>query len=145
MEILGLFGRWGPRLGRPAYPACFIGRILEVRTPDYLAPAYFGVLADHGVAHVLSAWTRMPELATQADLPDVYTTDFAVVRALLSKGRTYEQAVSAFEPYQRVREPDLEARKAMRRIAERSRRLGVPVYVFVNNRLEGHAPTTIEA
>jgi serine/threonine protein kinase len=30
MGILGLFGRWGPRLGRPAYQACFIGRIRDI-------------------------------------------------------------------------------------------------------------------
>jgi hypothetical protein len=93
----------------------------------------------------LNDWTRMPELGAQMDMPGVFTEDFTVVRALPSKGRTYEQAVQTFEPYKIVREPNHAARDAMRRIAERSRRLRRPAFLFVNNRLEGNAPTTIEA
>jgi uncharacterized protein YecE (DUF72 family) len=118
---------------------------VEIRNPEYLGPGYFSLLARHGAAHVLNAWTRMPELAAQMKMPGVHTADFTVVRALLSKGRTYEQAVQAFEPYHLVREPNPAARDAMRRIAEHSRRLRRPAFLFVNNRLEGHAPTTIEA
>ena len=33
----------------------------------------------------------------------------------------------------------------MRKIAERSQRQRRPAFLFVNNRLEGHAPTTIES
>jgi uncharacterized protein YecE (DUF72 family) len=118
---------------------------VEIRNPEYLKPGYFALLASHGVAHVLSAWTRMPELASQLEIPGVFTADFTVVRALLSQGRTYEHAVRSFEPYRLVQEPNPEAREAMRRIAERSRALRKPAFLFVNNRLEGHAPTTIEA
>jgi uncharacterized protein YecE (DUF72 family) len=62
---------------------------VEIRNPEYLGPGYFACLASHGVAHVLSAWTRMPELARQFEMPGVETADFAVVRALGSKGRAY--------------------------------------------------------
>jgi uncharacterized protein YecE (DUF72 family) len=118
---------------------------VEIRNPEYLGPGYFACLASHGVAHVLSAWTRMPELARQFEMPGVETADFAVVRALLSKGRAYEQAVQAFEPYEHVQEPNDAARDAMQRIAERSLQRKKPAFLFVNNRLEGHAPSTIEA
>jgi hypothetical protein len=63
----------------------------------------------------------------------------------LSKGRAYEQAVEVFEPYEKIREPNEAARVAMRRVAERSLQRKEPAFLFVNNRLEGHAPTTIEA
>jgi hypothetical protein len=33
----------------------------------------------------------------------------------------------------------------MRQIAERARKSGQRAYIFVNNRLEGNAPSTIEA
>jgi uncharacterized protein YecE (DUF72 family) len=118
---------------------------IEIRNPEYLAPGYFTLLASHGVAHVLNAWTRMPELATQLEMPGAFTADFTVVRALLSKGRTYERAVQAFEPYRSIQEPNQPARDALCRIAERSRTLRKPAFLFVNNRLEGHAPTTIES
>jgi uncharacterized protein YecE (DUF72 family) len=118
---------------------------VEIRNPDFLGPGYFTLLASHGVAHVLNAWTRMPELSVQAGMPGVFTADFTVARALLTRGRTYERAVQAFEPYRLVREPNQPARDGLRQIAERSRGLRKPAFLFVNNRLEGHAPTTIES
>jgi hypothetical protein len=87
----------------------------------------------------------MPGLEDQVQLPDAFTADFTVVRALLKKGRAYEQAVRSFEPYRQVRETNEDARGGIGRIAESARRRKVPAFRFVNNRLEGHAPSTIEA
>jgi uncharacterized protein YecE (DUF72 family) len=118
---------------------------VEIRNSEYLSPAYFDLLASRNVAHVLSAWTRMPSLADQVQLPGVFTADFTVTRALLAKGCVYEQAVKAFELYQFVQERNVAAREAMARIAEQAIHRKKPAFLFVNNRLEGHAPTTIEA
>ena len=87
----------------------------------------------------------MPELGEQIAMPGAFTTDYTVVRALLKKGRAYEQAVKAFQPYEHVQEPNPGAREAIRKIAERAWKTRQPAYVFVNNRLEGNAPGTIEA
>ena len=78
-------------------------------------------------------------------MPDAITADFAVVRALLKKGRAYEQAVKAFEPYRQIAEPNEGAREGMGRIARDCMRRKLPAFLFVNNRLEGNAPSTIEA
>jgi uncharacterized protein YecE (DUF72 family) len=118
---------------------------VEVRNPEYLGPGYFAMLARHGAAHVFNAWTRMPALSEQVEMLGAFTADFTVVRALLRAGRTYEQAVSRFSPYRAVDEPDPPTRDAVARIADRARRSGWPAYVYINNRLEGHAPSTIEA
>jgi uncharacterized protein YecE (DUF72 family) len=118
---------------------------VEIRNANYLGPDYFGVLSRHNVAHVFNAWTRMPTVGEQIAMPDAFTADFTVVRALLPKGRTYEQAVAELQPYQEVKHPDAGTRDALRQIAERSLRKRCRAYVFVNNRLEGNAPTTIEA
>ncbi len=118
---------------------------VEIRNSEYLKPGYFALLASHNVAHVLNAWTRMPDLATQAGLDGVFTADFTAVRALLSRGRTYEKAVGTFAHYKLVQEPDETARDAMRQIAERSIALKKLAFLFVNNQLEGKAPSTIEA
>jgi len=130
----------------------FLGRLpngfryaVEIRNADYLSPSYFDCLASHGVAHVFNAWTRMPELGDQAQLPGVDTADFTVVRALLPHGRGYEHAVQALEPYERIKEPNDAARDAMHRIAGRALHRKKPAFLYVNNRLEGHAPSTIEA
>jgi uncharacterized protein YecE (DUF72 family) len=117
---------------------------VEIRNQEYLSPAYMQLLASHNVAHVFNAWTRMPTLDQQALLQDAFTADFTVVRALLARGRGYEQAVAAFEPYREIQEPNEGAREGMRLIAETSVRTKKSAFFYVNNRLEGHAPTTIE-
>lgn len=118
---------------------------VEIRNPEYLEADYFSCLRSYNVAHVLNAWTRMPELQTQLSFDDIFTADFMAVRALLKYGRTYEQAVKSFEPYERVQEENPAARDALRAILERAKRIKQPAFVFVNNRLEGHAPGTIDA
>ncbi len=116
---------------------------IEIRNREYLGRDYFSLLAQHNVAHVFNAWTRMPTLAEQLALPGSFTADFTVVRALLQQGRTYEEAVSLFQPYEEIQEPDLAARAALRDLAARCVRERKRAYVFVNNRLEGNAPQTI--
>lgn len=118
---------------------------IEVRNAEFLDPAYFAVLREHRVAHVFNAWTRMPVISEQMQHPDAFTTDFTVTRALLRAGRSYEEAVKTFSPYESVQEPNEEVRGALRQLLIRARRQGEATYIFVNNRLEGNAPGTIEA
>jgi uncharacterized protein YecE (DUF72 family) len=117
---------------------------VEIRNADYLSPEYFEILRSRNVAHCFNAWTRMPTLADQSRLDDAFTADFTVVRALLRKGLGYEDAVNAYEPYDRIREVVDDAREGMASIAGWARPLK-PAFLFVNNRLEGNAPSTIEA
>lgn len=118
---------------------------VEIRNPEYLCPEYFAVLRSNGVAHAFNAWTRMPDLPTQTAIEDAYTAGFTVTRALLGRGRAYEEAVKSFEPYREVQAPLPETREALRALIERSLGQNRPAYIFVNNRLEGNAPGTIEA
>ena len=127
-----------------ALPASFRYAV-EVRNPSYLAPPYFDCLGEHNVAHVFNAWTRMPPLAEHIAIPGAFTADFAVVRALLREGRAYEQAVEQFSPYQQVRDENPEGREAMRALMRRMREQRRALLMFVNNRFEGNAPTTIQA
>jgi uncharacterized protein YecE (DUF72 family) len=116
---------------------------VEVRNPEYLCRDYFACLRGHGVAHVYNAWSRMPELRRQIAIPDSVTADFLVCRALLRRGRAYEDAVTMFAPYTEVKDPNPEARDAMRVLIERARDKQHVAFLFVNNRLEGNAPATI--
>jgi uncharacterized protein YecE (DUF72 family) len=118
---------------------------VEVRNQAFLAADYFDTLRGRGVAHVFNAWSRMPELGAQTALDAAYTADFTVTRALLRQGRTYEQAVAYFQPYREIRDPNPEARKAIGGLIARARARRQPAYIFVNNRLEGNAPLTIDA
>lgn len=118
---------------------------VEVRNPEFLEPDYFACLRSHAVAHVFNAWTRMPEIGRQMNLHDAFTADFTLTRALLRRGRGYEQAVAKFTPYTHVQDPNPETRQALRLLIANARRRHEPSYIFVNNRLEGNAPETIEA
>jgi uncharacterized protein YecE (DUF72 family) len=116
---------------------------VEIRNPDFLAREYFACLRARGVAHVYNAWSKMPELRHQLAIPDSATAPFAVCRALLRHGRVYEEAVDAFAPYREVQDPNPEARESMRMLIGRARENKEFLFLFVNNRLEGNAPTTI--
>ena len=118
---------------------------VEIRNQEYLSPEYLDVLASHKVAHVLNAWTRMPALDEQVELPGILTADFTVVRGLLRKGRAYDAAVQSFEAYDRIQDPNESARDGMRLSAQRAMHERKDAFLFVNNRLDGNAPSTIEA
>ncbi len=116
---------------------------VEIRNPEFLEKDYFACLRTHRVAHVYNAWSRMPELRHQMSIPDSVTAEFLVSRALLRRGRTYEQAVGLFEPYREIQDANPEARDSMRILIGRAREDKRMLFLFVNNRLEGNAPLTI--
>jgi uncharacterized protein YecE (DUF72 family) len=116
---------------------------VEIRNPGFLESDYFSCLRSHNVAHVYNAWSKMPELRRQIAIPDSATADFQVCRALLRQGRVYEEAVDAFAPYREVQDPNPEARDSMRVLIGRARENKQFLFLFVNNRLEGNAPSTI--
>jgi hypothetical protein len=116
---------------------------VEIRNPEFLEKDYFACLRGHNAAHVYNAWSRMPELRHQLALPDSATADFQVCRALLRRGRVYENAVAAFSPYTEIKDPNPEARDSMRILIGRAKEDKRMLFLFVNNRLEGNAPLTI--
>lgn len=116
---------------------------VEVRNPELLERDYFACLREHGVAHVYNAWSKMPELRRQMAIPQSATADFLVCRALLRRGRMYEEAVATFAPYTEVKDANPEARESMRALIGRAEEERRTLFLFVNNRLEGNAPTTI--
>lgn len=118
---------------------------VEVRNPEFLKPAYFDVLHHSNVAHVFNAWTRMPEISDQFAKPGALTADFTVARALLKRGRPYAEAVDAFQPYESIQEVQQPVRDGLRLLVESAHTRKKPAFLFINNRLEGHAPSTIEA
>ena len=118
---------------------------VEIRNDEFLTPMYFAVLREHGVAHVFNSWTRMPPIGHQLDLPGSISGPFIVARALLRPGRTYNEAVDVFAPYDRIREPNPKLRRDLVRLVEAAVKTRIPAYLLVNNRAEGSAPLTIAA
>jgi uncharacterized protein YecE (DUF72 family) len=116
---------------------------VEIRNEEFLIPMYFAVLREHGVAHVFNSWTRMPPIGDQLDLPGALSGPFIVARALLQPGRTYDEAVDAFAPYDRIQDPSPPLRQDLLRLIETAVHTRIPAYLLVNNRAEGSAPLTV--
>jgi len=154
--IIFEFGRVG-RTYRPGALGEFLDRLdpflaslppefryaVEIRNPEFLDKDYFACLRGRNVAHVYNAWSRMPELRHQIAIQDSATADFLVCRALLRRGRMYQDAVAAFAPYTELKDPNPEARDSMRILIGRAKENKQMLFLFVNNRLEGNAPLTI--
>ncbi len=121
---------------------------VEMRNRNWLRPDYFNCLARHGVTHVFNSWEAMPPVSQQMALPGSVTNpDLVAARFLLKPGRKYEEAVKTFQPYERVKEQDTDAREAGRKLIKQGMDAGPNrrTFIFVNNRMEGNALTTITA
>jgi hypothetical protein len=109
---------------------------------------YEGCLARHKVTHVFNSWDAMPPVGEQMLLPGSRTNpELVAARFLLKPGRRYEDAVKAFQPYDKTQEVNEEARKAGAGLIVEGER-NEPrrkTYIYVNNRLEGNALETISA
>jgi len=121
---------------------------IEIRNRDFLTPEYFGVLAKHGVTHVYNSWTDMPSVSEQMAMPGSVTNpNLVAARFLMTPGRKYDESLKLFQPYDRLREPDEDARKAGAALIVGGERYEPrrKTFVYVNNRLEGNALETIAA
>jgi len=121
---------------------------IEMRNRAWLRNEYFGCLARHGVTHVFNSWDAMPPVSEQMALPGSRTNPGLVAaRFLLKPGRKYDEAVKTFQPYDKTKEVNDEARKAGAAMIVEGERCEPrrKAYIFVNNRLEGNALETIAA
>ena len=121
---------------------------VEMRNKHWLAPEYFACLSRHGITHVFNSWDAMPPVSEQMALEGSRTNpQLVAARFLLKPGRKYEDAVTAFKPYDRVKEQNPDARAAGKALvaegkdAEQKKK----TFIYVNNRLEGNALETIAA
>ena len=121
---------------------------IEMRNHHWLAPEYFGCLARHEVAHVFNSWDAMPPVSEQMAMPGSRTSpNLLAARFLLKSGRKYEEAVKTFQPYDKVKEPNPDARAAGKALVADGNAAGPKrkTFIYVNNRLEGNALETIRA
>jgi uncharacterized protein YecE (DUF72 family) len=120
---------------------------VEMRNKQWLQPGYFDCLARHRTAHVFNSWTAMPGVDEQMALSGSRPNpDLVAARFLLKPGRSYEDAVKTFQPYDQTREINVQARQAGTALIREG--LANPrrkTFLYVNNRLEGNALQTISA
>lgn len=121
---------------------------VEIRNRHFLKPEYFAVLRRHNVAHVYNSWTDMPPVNDQMSLDGSRPRpDLVAARFLLKAGRSYEEGVRMFQPYEKTVEANPEARASGAALIQEGASPGSEkkMFIYVNNRLEGNALETIAA
>lgn len=117
---------------------------VEIRNKNFLVPEYFDVLRKHGVAHVYNQWTHMPPVAEQLEKARSKTAPFTVARFLLTPPRTFQEAVTLFQPYTERKARDPEGVAAAQKLIRDALNEEAAAFLYVNNRFEGSAPLTIQ-
>ena len=121
---------------------------VEIRNQHFLHLEYFAVLQNHRVTHVFNSWADMPAIREQMALDGSRTNpNICAARFLLKPGRRYEEAVKLFEPYDRIKDANPDARVAGAALIKEGVEAGGKrkTFIFVNNRLEGNALESIAA
>jgi uncharacterized protein YecE (DUF72 family) len=121
---------------------------VEIRNQHWLAPEYFACLARHGVTHIFNSRDAMPPVSEQMAIEGSRTNpNLCAARFLLKPGRKYEGAVKTFQPYDKVKEVNPDARAAGKALIAEGKEAGPKrkTFIYVNNRLEGNALETIES
>ena len=118
-----------------------------MRNKHWLKPEYFECLARHKVTHVYNSWTEMPSVSEQMALAGSQTNPaLLAARFLLKPGRKYEDAVKSFQPYDKTKEVNPEARQAGAALIRAGKKEPPKkTFIYVNTRLEGNALATIQA
>ncbi len=120
----------------------------EIRNQELLSQHYFDLINHFGVAHCFNHWTSMPPLVQQmksAAAAGSLKANFFIARLLTPLGVKYEDAVKLYAPYNSLKAPIESAREDAVRLILRGIERQISTYILVNNRLEGHAPSTIDA
>jgi uncharacterized protein YecE (DUF72 family) len=138
LDRLSAFLRGLPR--GPCY-AC------EWRDPFVLGADYHALLADAGAVHGLCAHPRMPPVDAQGVDPehDPSGAGPLVIRWLLRRDRAYDEARATYAPFDRLVEPDPDARGRIAALLRAAASRGREALIVVNNKAEGSAPLSIEA
>jgi hypothetical protein len=88
----------------------------------------------------------MPPVGRQLAVPGVLSAPFVVCRLSIPPGHRYEERRDAFAPFNRIVEPSPSARADVADLARACAAQGKkPLYVVVNNKVEGSSPLTVRA
>jgi uncharacterized protein YecE (DUF72 family) len=122
---------------------------VEIRNPELVTPEFYSLLSRLGLSPVFSHWTKMPSVQRQLDTylksSGAEDTTPLVAISLVREGRSFEEAVSLFQPYGETKDIYEAARIDLAELGNFAMQSGRKAYILVSNRLEGSAPFTIGA
>jgi uncharacterized protein YecE (DUF72 family) len=117
---------------------------VEVRTAELLSPDLAACLRAAGVAPCLAAMPGLPPLDVQAELTGAAGHDL-VVRWLLAPHHDYDGAKQAYEPFDKLVDPDRSVRGAITKLVVDAVAQAHGVTVIINNKAEGSSPLSVIA
>lgn len=112
---------------------------VEVRNAQLLTKDYRAALKAAGALPVISSIPQMPPPLSQP----VDEAGPLIVRWMLTPHHTYESALEAYRPFDRLVDPDLTVRRQIARLVREAKARGYPAWVIANNKAEGSAPLTL--
>jgi uncharacterized protein YecE (DUF72 family) len=118
---------------------------VELRDDALFGPEYAAALADTGVGHCVNVHPRMPSPRRQREVVPLAQGAPLVVRWMLGAGQRYEAARARFAPFDRIVDPDPDARAQVADLCVEALRAGGDATVVINNKAEGSAPLSVFA
>ena len=113
---------------------------VELRNVELFEAGYARALADVGASHCYNVHPKMPTIADQIQETGTPSTEALVVRWMLRRDRSYEEAKEAFQPFGRLAIEDTSSRRAIADACRGATAAGHRAFVIVNNKAEGCAP-----
>lgn len=118
---------------------------VEVRNAKLITKQYAEALNDVGAAHCINVMPSMPSALDQWKLTERENTPALVARWMLAPHLQYESAVSTYEPFHELVDPDPVARRGLSHVVDLAQKKRVPSWIIVNNKAEGCAPESVIA
>lgn len=139
-------------LGKPEYFAADLAAFLselpseatyavELRNREMLGKEYAAALAAAGACHCFNVHPRMPDVAAQRRL--VAPGPKTIIRWVVGRGLSYEEAGTGFQPFNRLQREDPEERRAIAALVHEAVAEGGEALVTINNTAEGCAPLSV--
>lgn len=119
---------------------------VEVRDPQWLTPQFVAALRDTGATYCMGLHAKMPHITEQLPILRALWPGPLVCRWNLNPVHGafgYEDAKDAYEPYDKIIDPDTETRAALVRVIAGTANAGQNVFVTLSNKAEGCAPLSV--
>jgi len=117
---------------------------VELRSASLVSAQTRDALRRVGVGYCHNVHPEMPPLAEQLELfPIEPGPGPCVVRWMLHRAHQYDDAKDLYAPFDKLVEPDVESREAIRDMALAAAAAGRTIIIITNNKAEGSAPLSL--
>jgi uncharacterized protein YecE (DUF72 family) len=119
---------------------------VEVRDREWLTPQFVQALRETGATYCMGLHAKMPPISEQLPILRALWPGPLVCRWNLNPlhgAYGYEDAQQAYEPYDKMIDPDVETRAMLAKVIAGTAKAGQNVYVTLSNKAEGSAPLSV--